>query len=605
MNLSLKMRGVAMTTINNIIDAVNDFAEATKAAFKMDVMVVDENKKIIVATGGLCEVKGNYIVESGIINQEIFLNRKKYFIVSDIINDNDHICKRCEKYGKTCIYKNVVAAGIYDEDNLKGLILLNAVTEEQVKFMAHNEENILNFLFRICSLLNSKIKEVQAINNLKRNSYFLNSIFNGINKGVIIVDIDQNIIKVNNYMKQLLSLDSMNIIGKNITEIFGDISNNVISNYNNTEFNEISVKINGQTKFFLFSSTSMLLDQNTEAIAYFFDDTKTINEMTSETNNKYGHVMLDDIIGESNVLADFKKVIKKVSKTDSTVMLCGETGTGKELFARAIHYESKRSSEPFIAINCSAIPETLIESELFGYEKGSFTGANSKGKHGKFYLADKGTIFLDEIETMPLYLQQKLLRVIERKEIERIGGSECIPINVRIISATNVRMDDMVKKGQFREDLYHRLNVLGLFIPPLRERENDVHVLTDYFIKKFNNRFNKNIIGVDDEVKHIFSRYQWGGNIRELQNTIEYAINMETSEYIKKENLPLSLQKYQNDELNLKNDSNLPKLHEIEKTYIKKALDVYGHTEKGINDSANVLGISRSTIYRKIAKYDL
>ncbi|MDF2676181.1 MAG: hypothetical protein K0Q97_474 [Bacillota bacterium] len=290
-----------MITINNIIEGVNEFAEATKAAFKMDVMVVDENKKIIVATGGLCEVKGNYIVESGIINQEIFLKRKKHFIVSDTINDNEHICKRCEKYGTTCIYKNVVATGIYDEENLRGVILLNAVTEEQVKFMVHNEQNILNFLYRISSLLNSKMEEVQAINNLKRNSYFLNSIFNGINKGVIIVDVNQNIIKINNYMKQLLSLESVNIIGKNIDDIFSDISNIEISDDNNSEFNEISIKINGQTKFFLYSLTSLLLDYNTQAFAYFFDDTKTINEMTSDTNNKYGHVILDDIIGNSKV----------------------------------------------------------------------------------------------------------------------------------------------------------------------------------------------------------------------------------------------------------------------------------------------------------------
>lgn len=592
-----------MITINNIIDAVNEFAEATKAAFKMDVMVVNEDKKIIVATGEICEVKGNYIVESGIINKEIFINRKKHFIVSDTINDN--ICKRCDKYKKTCIYKNVVATGIYEEENLRGVISLNAVTEEQVKFMAHNEENILNFLYRISSLLSSKIKEVQAISNLKRNSYFLNDIFNVINKGVIVVDENHNIIKINNYMKQLLSLDNINIIGKNITNIFGDLLKIENSDFNNLEFNEISIKINGQTKFFLFSSTSLLLDHNTQAFAYFFDDTKMINEMTSDTNNKYGLVRLDDIIGNSKVLVDFKQVIRKVSKTDSTIMLSGETGTGKELFARAIHYESERSSEPFIAINCSAIPETLIESELFGYEKGAFTGANSKGKHGKFYLADKGTIFLDEIETMPLYLQQKLLRVVERKEIERIGGSECIPINVRIISATNVRMDEMVKKGQFREDLYHRLNVVGLFIPPLRERGNDVHILTEYFIKKFNDRFNKRIIGVNDEIKDLFSRYSWGGNIRELQNTIEYAINMETSDYIKMENLPLNLQKIDYNNIKVLDNSNLPTISEIEKIYIKKALDFYGFTEKGITDSANALGISRSTIYRKISKYEL
>jgi transcriptional regulator with PAS, ATPase and Fis domain len=595
-----------MITINTIIDTVKEFAEATKSAFKMDVMVVDEKKKIIIATGELSGVEGNFIVESGIINKEIFTNRKKSFIISDTIND--HICIRCDKYKKTCIYKNVVATGIYDGDILRGVLSLNAVTESQVNFMSNNEQNILNFLNRISSLLNSKILEEKTISELKKNSDFLNSIYNVINKGVIVINSNNKIIKINEFMIQLMSLGNKSILGKDINDIFTNISNSDISDSEISLHNEVSIKINGETKFFIYTSTPLMLDFKTEAKAYFFDDTKEINDITYKSFNKSDFVTLNNIIGENETFIEFKQTIKKVAKTDSTIMLCGETGTGKELFARSIHSESPRSSEPFIAINCGAIPETLIESELFGYEKGAFTGANLKGKHGKFYLADKGTIFLDEVETMPLYLQQKLLRVIERKEIERIGSSECISIDVRIVSATNVRLDEMVKGGQFREDLYHRLNVIGLYIPPLRERGNDVLVLADYFINKFNKRFNKNIIGIDENTKKLFLKYKWSGNIRELQNTVEYAINMENSNYIRIENLPLNFQdmfdKVTIENINTNNCDFLT-LNEIEKNFILKALDYYGHSDKGIVDSAKALGISRSTIYRKIAKYDL
>ena len=278
------------------------------------------------------------------------------------------------------------------------------------------------------------------------------------------------------------------------------------------------------------------------------------------------------------------------------------------VFARAIHSESSRRGEPFKAINCGAIPEALIESELFGYEKGAFTGAERKGKHGKFYLADKGTVFLDEVENMPLYLQQKLLRVIETREIERIGSSECIPIDIRIVAATNINLLELVKRGEFREDLYHRLNVIGLHIPPLREREGDVLVLTNYFINKFNERYNKNILGINDEVKNLFLKYDWRGNVRELQNAIEYAINIEISDYIDIENLPQNIrQSYSTQNLHgiEKETDGFDKLDVVEKKYIQKALNFYGRTDNGIVESAKALGISRSTIYRKIAKYSL
>ncbi len=590
-----------MITINNIIDTVKELAEATRAAFKIDVMVVDANKTIIVATGMLENMINNKVIESGIINREIFQRRQKYFIITN--PQSDHICIGCDRYQKTCIYKNVVATAIYNGDTIAGVISINAITEEQVGFMTNNEQNILNFLYRISHLLSSKLSESKMIKELKKNTAFLDNIYNKINKGIIITTLDYKIIKINDYMKKMLSLEESEFLDRHIREIFPDIPiDDNTGDLENPKYNEISKKVNGKLKFLLYTTTSLFLDRDIDAIVYIFEDSKTYNEIIYQISEKNDYITLNDIIGEDKSIIEFKKTLKKISATDSTILLYGETGTGKELFARSIHNESPRVSGPFIAINCGAIPETLIESELFGYERGSFTGALSKGKHGKFYLADKGTIFLDEVEAMPLYLQQKLLRFIERKEIERIGSNECISIDVRIVSATNIDLYEMVKRREFREDLYHRLNVVGLFVPPLRDRGNDPLVLADYFIQKFNKKFDKNISGLSNEVKTLFLKYNWSGNVRELQNAVEYAINMETSEYLNIDNLPANLRNYRKSNYCMEENTEIMTLENFEKAYILKALDLYGYDDKGIIKAAKKLDISRSTIYRKVSK---
>ncbi len=589
--------------INKIIDTVRELAEATKAAFKIDVMVVDDNKTIIVATGALESMVNNKVIECGLINNKIFKDKQHHFILTT--PENNHICIGCDRYKKTCLYKDVVATSIYDNDMLAGVISANAITEEQVNLMKGNEQNILNFLNRISHLLSSKLTEDRMVKELKKTSIFLNNIYNKVNKGVIITSPDYKIIKVNDYIKKILCLKETDFIGKDIREIFHGINlYDNVSNLDASKYNEISMQVNGKRKFLFYTTTSILSDENINSIVYFFDDSKTFNEIINQFSPKSEHITLNDIVGEDKSLVEFKQKIQKVSVTDSTILLYGETGTGKELFARAIHNHSPRASEPFIAINCGAIPETLIESELFGYEKGSFTGALSKGKHGKFYMADKGTILLDEVETMPLYLQQKLLRFIERKEIERIGSSEYIPINVRIIAATNINLYEMVKRKEFREDLFHRLNVVGLFVPPLRERGQDPLVLADYFINKFNKKFNKNITGLSEEVKTLFLDYSWSGNVRELQNAVEYAINMETSNSIMVDNLPQNLKSYrQNNSSAINIDSGLITLEDLEKSHIIKVLNSCGYNDKGILKASEILGISRSTIYRKISKH--
>ncbi len=344
------------------------------------------------------------------------------------------------------------------------------------------------------------------------------------------------------------------------------------------------------------------VDQIAELIGNKVKDHVLASTLRHEISGGVNTIRLNDIIGRDQSIEVFKEKIKRIAGGRSTVLLVGETGTGKELFSRAIHSESKRADKPFIAINCGAIPENLIESELFGYEKGAFTGANKYGKHGKFFNANGGTILLDEVENMPIYMQQKLLRVLETKEVERIGSSEPISIDVRIIVASNRNLEAMVTSGQFREDLFHRLNVITLDIPPLRERGDDALMLARHFIDKYNDILGVEIHGLSDDVAQFMRGYDWPGNVRELQNTIEYAMNMETTGYIHIENLPERLKNKENLSMLINSDATLETL---EKESIRKGLEKYGWTDEGKIQVANLLGVSRSTVYRKIRKFGL
>ena len=290
-----------------------------------------------------------------------------------------------------------------------------------------------------------------------------------------------------------------------------------------------------------------------------------------------------------------------VAKTNSTILIRGESGTGKELLARALHEESHRAGEPFVAVNCGAIPEHLIESELFGYDKGAFTGANPRGKIGKFELAHKGTLFLDEIGDMPLYLQVKLLRALEEREISRIGSTRNIPVDVRVITATNRDLEEMIAEKTFRDDLYYRLNVIPLQLPALREREGDIRQLTLFFIQKFSSMFKKSVAGIEDSFWDSLEEYEWPGNIRELQNTIEYVIIMLPGTGVL--NADLLPNKIKAKALNFEiQDLNL---EAMERRVIERAFSLYGWDIDAKKIIADKLGIGIATLYRKIKKYGL
>jgi len=305
----------------------------------------------------------------------------------------------------------------------------------------------------------------------------------------------------------------------------------------------------------------------------------------------------DKIIGSSQKITEIKKEIKKVANSFSTVLITGESGSGKEVVATAIWQNSDRRNNRFVAINCAAIPEPLLESELFGYVKGAFTGADPNGKIGKFELANKGVIFLDEIGDMPIYLQSKILRVIQDKKITRIGSNQVIPLDVRIIAATNKDLRQMINENKFREDLYYRLNVIPIEIPPLRERKEDIEDLIFYFIHYYRKLFGKNFIKIEDETMKKLISYPWYGNVRELENTVEFMVNMMENGVINDTSIPINIKK--NSHRNTKKEK-IRTLKEIEQEEILKAIEYYGNTTEGKIEAANALGIGIATLYRKI-----
>ena len=329
----------------------------------------------------------------------------------------------------------------------------------------------------------------------------------------------------------------------------------------------------------------------------------------------------EDLMGSSPIFLEAKTLAQRVSGSNSSVLLIGESGTGKELFAHAIHHNSTRASAPFVAINCSSIPEHLLESELFGYEEGAFTGAKKGGKKGQFELASKGTLFLDEIGDMPLSMQSKLLRVLQEKEVVRVGGYKSISVDVRIIAATHRDLEKMVEKGEFRQDLYYRLNVIKIDIPPLRERKEDIPPIARRLLKKLEARFYRNSIELSAEVKERLMQHSWPGNIRELENVLERSINVLDGKTIKVSDLPLYLRDFEPKDgsaihsssegisPNLVSASELSfiqplkeTLAQVEKQAIEHALAV---TKGNKLEAARLLEISKTSFYDKYKLYNI
>lgn len=342
-----------------------------------------------------------------------------------------------------------------------------------------------------------------------------------------------------------------------------------------------------------------------EGLVIKLKNTKYIQTYKQSKNEMKAQFCFEDIQGKSQELQEAVRLAKIAARSMSNVLILGESGTGKELFAQAIHNHSLRREGPFVAVNCGAMTSTLIESELFGYEKGAFTGANKEGKKGKFEQADGGTLFLDEIGDMPLHDQVNLLRVLQNKEVVRVGGSRTIKINVRIIAATNRDIEQLVREKRFRSDLYYRLNVFSLNVPSLAERKSDIFQLTDHFIKRYSIILNKEIKGLSLEVKQIFLNHNWPGNIRELENVVERAINVARTNSIELEDLPQNMQNralLQEQTWEPEEEPVFNKLQQIEKKAIIEALT---KSRGNVSQASECIGLGRRSMYRRLELYQI
>lgn len=449
---------------------------------------------------------------------------------------------------------------------------------------------------------------------IELTNHYLSTLIDSMTDGVVAVDVNGKIIGINSQGAKILKTTTFESYGKNILDI---MDGETILDHNGHQpptFEEKDKHIITKSKKIncLVNSKLILHDNGTVAgaVATLKDMDRRIN-VSEKSKRKGTRFTFDDIIGESSDLLRSVHLSQIAAKGTATVLLEGESGTGKEMFAQAIH-NACQSDQPFIAINCAGIPESLIESVLFGYEEGSFTGASKHGKIGKFELAKGGTIFLDEIGEMPINTQTILLRVLQERYIQRIGGDKDIPIDVRIIAATNKNLAEEVKTGSFRQDLYYRLNVLQINIPPLRKRKKDIPILVNFFLNEITAACGKFIEPLHPSTIATMQEYEWPGNVRQFKNAIEQAVNFtETnriddyfiSSYLPNLNAELTPKKEipQTKTMVSSIAENHVDLKDLELITIKKALSLFQERKK----AAKYLGISRSTLYRKMKQYHL
>ncbi|MEH7155750.1 sigma-54 interaction domain-containing protein [Neobacillus drentensis] len=431
-----------------------------------------------------------------------------------------------------------------------------------------------------------------------------------VSAGSLSVDKFGTVMIINEVGAEMLGLTADEVIGKQIYDVFDNqaFSLKVLNTGKPIIDKEIKIKINKGQYYFQLSSVPLYdnLDEPIGIVFHFKDIRKEV-EMIVNTKSFFH---FDDIIYQCKEMENLIDLAKKAALQDSSILIEGESGTGKELIAQSIHNHSYRSKKPFVVIDCSAIPRNLVESELFGYEFGAFTGSHKGGRMGKFERANGGTVFLDEIGEMPLEIQSKLLRVIQSRSITRIGGNEPIPINIRIIAATNRNLAQEVSEGSFRNDLYYRLNVINLFVPALGDRKGDLHLLVNKLMEKIAKREKREVPYLSDRIMEVLKNYTWPGNIRELENIMERAVILANGE-INYQHLPKRLLEWQNintestpspSESSIDSSSSQKPKSVMEQHLIINALkESKGNKSK----AAKKLGIARSTLYEKMYQYKL
>lgn len=518
-----------------------------------------------------------------------------------------HYCKRFHPY--TCAASPLITK----EGELLGCLCISGQKRDIYP-------NTLGMTIAIGEAIAKQVELRRALADLQFSNRCQEAIIDSIFSGFMIIDRNGNIAQMNELGGKIFGINAAQAVGKHISEIVN--SRPVVLDVLQTGegWTDREFFIDTKRGLLRLVKTAIPVKNASGEVVYVietFREMDRVHEFATKVMGARARFTFDDIIGNSPCLRQAVDVAALAAQSDSTVLLQGETGTGKEVFAQAIHNASPRARGPYLAVNCAAIPRDLMESELFGYVEGAFSGASKSGRPGKFELASGGTLLLDEIGELPLDMQAKLLRVLQEKTVMRIGGNRVIPVDVRIIAATNKNLEEEVHKGNFRRDLFYRLNVVTLNLPPLRNRKEDIPLLANHFIKKISARFGKTIEPLSDETLVVLMQYDWPGNVRELENVIERAINMTRSGRIEPHHLLLNSANRTEEQhftsagiqssslsscLEHASPDKLTTLQDVERAALTRALETQNWN---IARVARQLGISRTTLYKKIKRYNL
>ncbi|WP_435928100.1 sigma-54 interaction domain-containing protein [Dryocola sp. BD613] len=587
----------SLSILMMIQKTVQHFAALLANVLHLEVEVVDSTLHRIAGTGPYSQQLGKIPESNTLLLSEVIGKRHEVVIFDSRRNP---LCLACNQR-ESCKERGFVGVPVLYKQLCLGVISLVAVNNEQLRHLREHTSMFIEYIRHISTLLVANITELQK--KERRIDPLLAFLARGTEQGVIIFDEQQRIIFINESARGQLHIKSDPLLQPAI-------------------ISPLSTKDNDEQEI------TLCLDETCWRLCGRWHESdrgallilsRCQNQM--DDSREQETPVIKNLIGNSRVIRTLKALIGRIASSPSSVMIMGESGTGKEVVARAVHRLSPRHDKPFVAINCAAIPENLLESELFGYTKGAFTGAAPGGKKGLIQLANGGTLFLDEIGDMPLTLQARLLRAIESREVMPVGASQPVHVDIRIISATHQNLQEKIRQGLFREDLYYRLNVVPLYLPPLRKRENDLELLLNHFLHHHAERIGRPVTSVSPEVLRLLSTHSWPGNVRELSNLVEYLVNIvPEGEMIDSSLLPpvyhLHMQEAAAPEPYKQNATatmmpsaetatgdadTVSNLKKIEKTLIEEALQ----SARNKKQIANELGIGVATLYRKIKKYGL
>ena len=571
-----------MTQLESVRSGIEHFVSAAAEAFRVEAAIFNQQSSLFYCTPIYLKKKGNTVHYAFI--QDVIVNG------SVLVTEPGKMpaCIGC-RFNEHCPSTMEILCCIHSGTDVAGVISFTSFTKEGQKRISENTEVYLNAITKLSSLIGEYLQQFSEGSAAADTEKLIESLMSLCEQPLLLTDPNGVVLRYNSLADKVLKF--CNVSSTSLRQIFSEDMARRITSGND-----------------LFEKKASIGENTAKVTTRSIYSQNHLHSILVRLSNEFYENLpesgaFERLIGSSRAFVHIQNLIKRVADSPTPILITGETGTGKELVARSFHEQSRRNKYPFVAINCSSIPENLFESELFGYEEGSFTGAKKGGKMGRIEMAQGGTLFLDELGEMPLSVQPKLLRVLQEYELERVGSTKKIHLDIRIVAATNRDLREMIKEGKFREDLFYRISVINVKLPPLRDRKEDIIPISLNYLERLKTKMTTPLRTISHEAEQAFLNYSWPGNIRELQNVVEYAANLCDSDTLTLADLPEHMRGLEEcPDTEKQKETPLPDSQEKQ---ILDLLSAYGHTLESKKKIAADLGISLRTLYRKLNKMNL